>query len=144
MGLKKNLKYVALTVCAYGGAVMALAGIGEVVNEFYKRRERDITPHAIYATESVGRQGKITLDWHEGSGAWLCYSEKGHGCDRKYFADNPLGENIKSICDKFGCVDVGNDGFDEKLESAKQDWAGLCQKIDCRRLYAVSQGLREL
>ncbi|MDD4877904.1 MAG: hypothetical protein PHO02_02615 [Candidatus Nanoarchaeia archaeon] len=145
MGLKGKLKYAALTACVFGGTAGALvgafAGIGKALNEYHEIRHVGL--NSIDATESVGLNGEIRLNWNRGGGAWLCYSEKGHVCDRKYFADNPLGENIKVICDNSSCVEAGENGFDKKLEPAKQDWAELCEEVDCKGLYAESQALKE-
>ena len=142
MILKEWLKTLAVGTGIFGGFAGLMVGGTKLYNE--STDTRYVNQYGIYAAESVGIEGKITMDWQEGGGVWLCYSEKGHGCDRRYFADNPLGENIKVICDDSSCVEAGENGFERKLELAKQDWAELCEEVDCKGLYAEWQSMSEL
>lgn len=142
MKLKELLKIAAVGTGIFSGFAGLMIGGTKLYNESTEMKY--VNQYGIYATESVGIQGTIILDWQEGSGAWLHYSDNGNTShNRDYFADNPLGENIKVICDDFSCVETGENGFDKKLESAKQDWAEFCEEIDCKGLYAESQSLRE-
>lgn len=127
--IAKNLGWAALITA---GGVGAIFGIVKGVRESLDCSQ--ITPHAIYATETVGLKDEVKLLWHNQQDAALTYNENGNYTIELY-AENPLGKGLHKICFKRFCTDSTEQDFNDWLELGRKKWTELCEEVDCTGLY---------